>query len=386
MDSFSANMPLQYAMAALVINQTRRRRSSERSASSISSAIEPIADETDYRSKATEAFNTALKHSHAVSTDSILIALLMLCLLSLSETGFGKFKVGITGVRRLLTARSNVKDAQSTLAKWATQWFIWLDIIASVASLNQETLTPFFEMLHTSACLGSLEYVANGEGRLFKTVARLADWSVSNNRMTPSKDFYGHSSTDIAGFELEHNSSFWAPLQVRVHKRLKSYANHPNFHSHEADPAIMEHLETTFRHAAAIYAERHSASQQDASSTTMETLVADALQSIAAIPANSSISQFLLWPLLIVGAECVGSADRESVRTRVSISTNGFSIGGSNCVDVLARVWLLLDAGCVNDLATHTADSAWQGLNVLGARAEVWHQALTALSCDVSIR
>ena len=380
----STNMPLQYAMAALVINQTRRRRSSGQSATHrAATSLEPSADEMEYRAKATEAFNTALRHTHAVSTDAILIALLMLCLLSLAETGFGKFKVGLVGVRRLLSSRATDKGSESTLAKWATQWFIWLDIIASVATptVGGED-ERFVEMLHTSASLGSLEYVANCQGRLYRMVAKLADWSMSTSRLTPAKDYYGHSKG--SSVQLEQTSTFWAPLQ-QVQVRLNSYANHPNFHSHDADPVIVDHLEATFRHAAAIYAERQSRSMSEVSSPSMQGLVAEALSAIAAIPANSSISQFLLWPLLIVGSECVDATDREHVRRRVAASTTGMSVGGFSCADVLIKIWSLLDTGFIDDESGET-ESSWPGLDVLGARAPIWRQAMTTMSYELPLR
>lgn len=375
------NMPLQYATAALVINQTRRRRSGEQQVALRGLAgLEPSPDEMEYRSKATEAFNTALKHTNTVSTDAILISLLMLCLLSLAETGFGKFKVGLAGVRRLLASRGDAGESESTLARWATQWFIWLDIIASVTTpTNGMDSQAFIEMLHTSASLGSLEYVAHCQGHLYRMVGRLASWSLSTSRLTAAKDFYGGSRN--VELELENTSTFWAPLQ-QVQIRLNSYANHPNFHDHEADPAVVQNLEASFRHAAAIYAERQSAPSSEASSPIMQSLVEDALRAVMAIPAHSSISQLLLWPLLVIGTECVDAKDRDTVRRRVAACTSGVPLSTFSCADVLLKIWALLDAGFIDD-DLDDAESPWSGLGVLGARAAIWQQAVTTMTYEI---
>jgi hypothetical protein len=306
----------------------------------------------------------------------------MLCLLNVSENGFGRFKVGIAGVRRLLASRGTDSIHQSDLAVWATQWFTWLDVIASVTldDINSDS-KDFFQALHISASLGSLEYVANCQGRLFKLVAQLADWSPSNSRLTPSKDFYRSRSV---GVELDHSSSFWSPLR-QVHARLNSFASHPNFHSQEADPIVVAHLADVFKHAAAIYAERQSTpSSEIASSGMIQRLVAGALCSIITIPANSSISQFLIWPLLIIASECVDPADRETVRWRVSASSSTLSLGTFTCADILLKVWSLQDGG-IRDDVTNDDEDLWPGLKVMGARATIWGQAITSLNYEQAV-
>lgn len=389
MTCIGTNVPLQYAISALVINQTRRRRSSQRSLSVGTASqfmAQPSPEERSFRAKATEAFNIALKYTEAVSTDSILIALLVLCLLNLSENGFGKFKVGLAGIKRLLQSRERDDNPQSELTEWVSQWLIWLDIIAAVSVADQDsTSNDFFGALHISAALGSMEHLAHCQGRLYQMVARLSDWSIANSRLTPSKDFYGSSAPRQAAFDLDQISSFWSPLQ-QVQTRLNSFASHPNFHSHEADPVIIQHLESIFKHAATIYAEQQSKpAHQISSSPLVARLVTEILRSLAIIPANSSINQFLIWPLLVAGSECVDELDRETIRRRIAAGTTGLLLDSYNCSDVLTKVWALLDSGFVHE---NTAENVtnWSGLNVLGSRAVVWRQATEMLTYDFAGR
>jgi hypothetical protein len=307
----------------------------------------------------------------------------MLCLLNLSENGFGKFKVGIAGVKRLLASRGSETERQSDLAAWATQWFVWLDIIASVTTKSSVSeSSPCLEALHISASLGSLEYVANCQGRLFKMVARLADWSPSSSRLTLSKDFYGLSLSGTSTSGPEPTSSFWVPLR-QVHTRLNAFANHPSFHAREADSVIVGHLDEVFKLAAAIYAERQALIPLGSASMAIQRLVADSLCMIRALPANSSINELLLWPLMIIGSECVDGADRETVHRRVADCTSSLFIGSFNCADVLVKVWSLLDGGLF-DGDFSDLERQYSGLNVLGARAAIWRQAISVLDGEAS--
>ncbi|KAF2239608.1 hypothetical protein EV356DRAFT_105258 [Viridothelium virens] len=105
------------------------------------------------------------------------------------------------------------------------------------------------------------------------------------------------------------------------------------------------HINESFRLAALLYTERLAYPSLPSSAPNFAGLVAAALDHIATIDASSCVLKFLLWPLFIVGTECVGEAQRQLVRERcVEIQRESGFFNNLSGLEVLERVWAEDDA------------------------------------------
>ncbi|KIW06296.1 uncharacterized protein PV09_02763 [Verruconis gallopava] len=393
MAHLNSSLPLQYAVAALVSCHLKSYKADDLSALAMDSfessqtipmkvdCPNPEQHELNYKKLATDAFNDALKTSNMSGDESILITLLVLCLLHLSESGFGNFKIGLAGVKKLLSLhKSGAQGQLSETMSWAENWFLWLDILVSAmgdgaAARQSEVLNA----LDRSAYLGSVEYLANCEGQLYDAVARLKDWSLSLTRLAPSRDFYGGQITSCEpDLAFETSRHFWTPLS-KVQSRLKSIASHPNFHEAEADPMILNYTMDCFKNAAAIYAERITRVNQEPS-THIEDIVARSIPCVTGISSSSCINEFILWPLLVIGTECVQEHHRDLFRQRIATATSGSHFFGDfSCVEVLFKVWTLIDLGMTSVNVPVKVRDSWPRLSCLGGRAATWYNAMAIL-------
>lgn len=152
----------------------------------------------------------------------------------------------------------------------------------------------------------------------------------------------------------------WHDLRQRLHSwQLPSPPPpHPpsstHSHTHAPSPSEAEaqalghrhllHISSSFRAAALLYTERLARPALPSSSPMLQRHVHEALFHIREIGVNSCVTKFMLWPLFVVGTECVGEAERELVRERcVEIQMeSGFynNVGG---LEVLERVWREVD-------------------------------------------
>jgi hypothetical protein len=340
---------------------------------------EPTSEELDYKSMAIESFNTALKTIDAAADDSIFATLLVLCLLHLSDGGFGRFKTRVAGVKKLLAARGSSSPTNNDNMSWVEPWFTWFDVLASAVNDSESQVrSDALNTLDLSVYLGSLEHLASCGGRLFRLVARFGDLNLSSTRPAPARDFYSLPSAKETGLEFDAHQVFWSPL-LDVRACLSSWVSHSQFPATKADHVVVHNISESFRHAGTIYAERQLSPHLAASAPQIQDLVASALCSIAAIPASSCINQFLLWPLLIVGTECTDAISRDIIRQRVITGSPGCFFNDFSCVDVLEKVWNLADSGLSrNDLSS--AQESLPRLSALGVQAGLWGDAMAILN------
>ncbi|KAI9871555.1 MAG: hypothetical protein M1823_008412, partial [Watsoniomyces obsoletus] len=80
--------------------------------------------------------------------------------------------------------------------------------------------------------------------------------------------------------------------------------------------AALLHISEGFRYAALLYIERLAHPTLPAGASNFQNLVAQGLYHISQIGITSCVNKFLLWPLFIVGTECVDPEHRAVVRQR----------------------------------------------------------------------
>jgi hypothetical protein len=104
--------------------------------------------------------------------------------------------------------------------------------------------------------------------------------------------------------------------------------------------AALLHISESFRYAALLYIERLAHPTLPAGAPNFQNLVAQGLYHISQIGITSCVNKFLLWPLFIVGTECVDPEHRAVVRQRcVEIQRESGFFNNLSGLEVLERVW-----------------------------------------------
>jgi len=104
--------------------------------------------------------------------------------------------------------------------------------------------------------------------------------------------------------------------------------------------AALFHISESFRYAALLYIERLAHPTLPAGAHNFQNLVAQGLYHISQIGITSCVNKFLLWPLFIVGTECVDHEHRAVVRQRcVEIQRESGFFNNLSGLEVLERVW-----------------------------------------------
>lgn len=100
------------------------------------------------------------------------------------------------------------------------------------------------------------------------------------------------------------------------------------------------HISHAFHAAALLYTERLAHASLAPASEELQKHVRLALAYISDIPNNSCVNKFLLWPLFVVGTECVVAQDRALVRDRIVAVTkeSGF-FNNMAGLELLEQIW-----------------------------------------------
>ncbi|KAI9696524.1 MAG: hypothetical protein M1820_008152 [Bogoriella megaspora] len=107
----------------------------------------------------------------------------------------------------------------------------------------------------------------------------------------------------------------------------------------------LHHINSSFQLAALLYTERLAYPNLPSSSSNIANLVNSALAHMQHIGVDSCVLKFLLWPLFIVGTECVNEEQRALVRERcVLIQRESGFFNNLSGLEVLERVWREDDA------------------------------------------
>ena len=427
-----SNKALQNAIAALSTNNIRMRglkelqRYGNESLDHLTADeirdmhSDPTPEELRYKSTSVQLFNSSLKSAVSAADDSNLATLLVLCLYHVCDSGFSKFKTQLAGVQKLLCMRDR-RNGVSEFVGWIQMFFTWFDVMTSTVN-DRETQVrcDALDMLNLSANLGALEHLAGCEGRLFKLIARLGRLNLlSQNRpvrdqpapaqmRTPrpspgvkpaAKDYYsldgnGWGSpvmmSPVSSFApdmmlpttADSRHEFWTEWH-NIRARLTAWAADPpnpgaaSPVGSDADNIEIQHISESFRHAALLYTERLGSPHLPPSAPQIQAIVSTALQHIAVIPINSCVNKFLLWPVFIVGTECVHAADRDIIRMRcVEIMKESGFFNNLSGLEVLERVWAEDDTG-EGMVFVKGADGVEAPiLSSLGGQAFRWRRAM----------
>jgi hypothetical protein len=103
----------------------------------------------------------------------------------------------------------------------------------------------------------------------------------------------------------------------------------------------MLHMSESFRYAALLYTERLAHPALSSGALNFQSLVSQGLFHIGQIGITSCVNKFLLWPLFLIGTECVGSEHRAIVRQRcVEIQRESGFFNNLSGLEVLEKVWM----------------------------------------------
>jgi hypothetical protein len=411
------------AIAALAANVLHLRTKAAEQSYSMSPPSNPRGTSEEalhYRTASVNLFNAAVRDPAAAHDDSILATLVMLALFSIPEAGIGKLKAQLPEVRQLLALRGS---NTSQFSYWATMFFTWLDIMsATVKDKETHLRTGTLDLLDFSASLGALEYLSFCEGRMYKVIARMnrnngSAWSSPESRRPSLNPFTGlpisspmssppvetpsmESMMNSATAAPDARQEFWSELQ-HVRSRIRLWSRDPyscpptpSFAAQspraksEAEAVLVTHASEVFRHAALLFAERSAMPQTPASAPQIQQIVTSALHHLSSIPVSSALNKNLLWPLMVIGTECVRPGDRDVVRLRCgeSMRDAGF-FGVLSGLDVMERVWSADDAAW-----DPQAGAGWENkgdnmprLGALGGQAGRWRRAMGMIQIEFSI-
>lgn len=343
---------------------------------------EASSEEKHYKATSIALLNKKLIDFDGSQDDSVLATLLILCLFHVCDSGFTKFKTQLAGVQKLLSLRD--RHIQSDFVGWIETFFTWFDVMtAAVNDREIEVRGDSLDMMNLSANLGALEHHSGCEGRLFKLIARLGrlnllsqnrpvrdndDTPTSSPRPKKVKDFYSFNFDNMDGNGWgtpiqEHpdpftsaredpRSAFWTEWNdVRVRLQEWEFPTPGDVQSRSCDAtssmlamspaqAALLHISESFRYAALLYTERLAHPTLPASALNFQNLVSQGLYHISQIGVTSCVNKFLLWPLFIVGTECVDPEHRAVVRQRcVEIQRESGFFNNLSGLEVLERVW-----------------------------------------------
>jgi hypothetical protein len=373
---------------------------------------EPSNEEAHYKARSITLLNKQLVDPNGAQDDSVLATLLILCLFHVCDSGFTKFKTQLAGVQKLLSMRD--RSVQSNFIGWVELFFTWFDGLTSTVN-DRETQVQgeSLDMMNFTANLGALEHLAGCEGRLFKLIARLGRLNllsqnrpVRDNDATPraspsptqQKDFYSFNfdQPDGNGWGTfvnepespttviceEPRSVFWEEwndIRTRLQEWEFDTPNEATSESSDA-PSPMQamstsqvallHISESFRYAALLYTERLAHPTLPCRAPNLQSLVAQGLFHISQIGVASCTNKFLLWPLFIIGTECVDPEHRAIVRQRcVEIQRESGFFNNLSGLEVLEKVWHEDDA-CMDE------DAQAQEQGSFGAQAFRWRKAM----------
>jgi hypothetical protein len=377
-----------------------------------------------YRTASVNLFNAAIRDPAAPHDDSILATLVVLALFSISEGGLSKLKAQMPEVRNLLALRGS---NTSQFSYWATMFFTWLDVMSATAKDKEAHLrTGTLDLLDFSANLGALEYLSFCEGRMYKVIARMNNRQSTFNSAWPSPpESRRQSLNPFTGLPMssplsspppmetqsmeqmmnagpptaDARQEFWSEWQhvksrIRLWSRdpyscppTPSFAMQTHRGKSESEAILVTHASEVFRYAALLFAERNAQPHILPSSPEIQQLVSSALHHLSSIPVSSALNRALIWPLMVIGTECISPNNRDVLRLRCGdcMRDAGF-FGVLSGLDVLERVW------SVDDAAWDHPDTNWESktnnmprLSALGGQAGRWRRAMASIHLEFSI-
>ncbi|KAF7530590.1 hypothetical protein PCG10_000099 [Penicillium crustosum] len=361
-------------------------------------------EENHHRGMAVKALNADLADPRRRLSDSVLATLLILCLFHGCDTGVAGFRAQFAGVTRLLAIRMRHSRVVTDDLKWFIRMFSWFDTLTATTNDRDVQLRgTCLEISSITDGEWGLENLAGCDGRLFKMISQLgrlnllsqdqepnlsrpSDAAISTASLPPNMLFPGWETvpnTGIGsapeyGFALPtpppssdscrrpSSPEFWTEW-YSLRQRLESWRFDPPaqaaFPSPPLSASTMTWNSTTyvtpqtsssayqvapenlqdvyqisecFRHAALLYCERLAEPTLPSSHGRIQHLVQLAMHCLITVQSDV----YLLWPLFIVGSECVQDDHRSIIRNRCKdISKDSGFINNLSCLELLERIW-----------------------------------------------
>lgn len=366
---------------------------------------EPSDEEKHYKAQSISLLNQKLVDPDGAQDDSVLATLLILCLFHVCDSGFTKFRTQLAGVQKLLSMRD--RGVQSDFIGWIEFFFTWFDVLTSAINDREvEVQGDSLDMMNLTANLGASEHLSGCEGRLFKLIARLGRLNLlSQNRPVRDNDNTPRASprlkrrdtypftfnyidgngwrpamSESSGTE-DHRAEFWQEwhdVRIRLQEWDFSLSTGHGQSGLSAVPlspsdSAMLHMSESFRYAALLYTERLAHPTAPSSALNFQSLVSQGLVHISQIGITSCVNKFLLWPLFLIGTECVESEHRAVVRQRcVEIQRESGFFNNLSGLEVLEKVWQE-DGELERGLDTQPR---WQGAFGAQQQAFRWRKAM----------
>jgi len=374
---------LQHAIAALSLNNMRMKETAvlprflAATSTEVDNEIEdavvvspPTAEETGHKAFSVKLLNQRLTSAMSARDDSVLATLLVLCLFHVSDSGFSKFKVQLTGVRKLLLLRGQMMHTE--FISWVEIFFAWFDAMTS--AVNDREVEISGECIDLNTFTGNLaapEQYSGCDSRLFKLISRLGRLNLLAQEKPVSPDMQrlypqnfmsmndftiGSYPSDFGSMSLnggsaqtpdqDHRAAFWQEWRDIRHGLAQSEIEHmhsPYMISMDVlsvPQRDMLNISECFRLAALLYTERLAHPELPSGHDNFQGIIAQALFHIAQISENSCMTKFMLWPLFIVGTECIAVTHRQLVQKQIiSIYNESGFYNNLSGLRVLLKVW-----------------------------------------------
>lgn len=302
------------------------------------------------------------------------------------------------------TTGRNGNPVRSDFTGWVEMFFTWFDVMTSTVNDREVQIqSERLDMMDFSTNLGALEDFSGCDGRLFKLIARLGRLNLlaqgrpvkrarggngghptlrpgnpkspmwkrtASTRSLQAKDYEnidgngwgtpiissdedaeGSADDNISALPIfregseypDERKEFWHEWHD-IHKRLQEWQmeSSPN----PKDPALvqghrdLQHINESFRFSALLYITRLAHPILPSSHPKFQNLVSQALYHITALEITSCVNKFLLWPLFMVGTECVDEGHRAVIRQRcIEVQKESGFFNNLSGLEVLERVW-----------------------------------------------
>ena len=167
-------------------------------------------------------------------------------------------------------------------------------------------------------------------------------------------DFDGMSDDgeNVEAPDPDHRADFWREwrdIRQSLAQWEMEHMHAPFMISMESLPIPQRDLlniSECFRLAALLYTERLAHPGLPSSVDNFQGIVAQALFHIAQISENSCVIKFMLWPLFIIGTECVDDMHRQVIRGKIIeiYNESGF-YNNLASLRVLLKIWKENGAG-----------------------------------------
>ena len=395
----SESETLQHAVSALAASNIRQRRETGRSTgktdparrSSMAHASlthesrqqehgiltvqDQIREETFHKGFSIRSLNAQLADPRLRMHDSTLATLLMLCLFHICNSGIANFQTQFAGVRKLLDMRSNILDAHiasSETNKWFIRMFTWFDAMTATVNDREGQIKGIYienlGMTPSPKEQWILENLSGCDTSLFHILAKLGRLNVLSQSkevesaptvvcsplvehyysgidgngwlgMQADESFFSSQVNAAAGTE----TLFWREWR-ESRQALQSWHIEKSISSPELLPSLtfeqrsdISNISESFRYAALVYTERLANPSALSEDHNIQNWVQHALYYIRLVKSDV----YLLWPLFIVGSECIREEDRSIIRERcLDIQKDSGFLNNYSCLELLEKVWV----------------------------------------------